>query len=56
MGRPLRCPHPGAPVAPDERFHETPLPGVWAVEPELLADERGWFARTFDATSSGRAV
>jgi dTDP-4-dehydrorhamnose 3,5-epimerase len=31
------------------RFHETPLPGVWVIEPEQLGDERGWFARTFDA-------
>jgi dTDP-4-dehydrorhamnose 3,5-epimerase len=30
------------------RFHETPLPGVWVVELDLHADERGWFARTFD--------
>lgn len=30
------------------KFHETPLPGVWLIEPELLGDERGWFARTFD--------
>jgi dTDP-4-dehydrorhamnose 3,5-epimerase len=30
------------------RFLPTPLPGAWVVEPELLADERGWFARTFD--------
>jgi dTDP-4-dehydrorhamnose 3,5-epimerase len=30
------------------RFHETPLAGVWLIEPELLGDERGWFARTFD--------
>lgn len=30
------------------RFHETPLPGVWLIEPERIADERGWFARTFD--------
>ncbi len=29
--------------------HETPLPGVWLIEPERLGDERGWFARTFDA-------
>ena len=28
---------------------ETPLPGVVIVEPELIGDERGWFARTFDA-------
>lgn len=31
------------------RFEKTPLPGVWTIEPELLGDERGWFARTFDA-------
>src|ERR1700761_3710000 len=30
------------------RFVETSLPGVVVIEPELLADERGWFARTFD--------
>ena len=30
------------------RFLQTPLPGVWLVELELLGDERGWFARTFD--------
>jgi dTDP-4-dehydrorhamnose 3,5-epimerase len=30
------------------KFHETPLPGVWLIEPERLGDERGWFARTFD--------
>jgi dTDP-4-dehydrorhamnose 3,5-epimerase len=30
------------------RFVETPLAGVWVVEPERLGDERGWFARTFD--------
>jgi dTDP-4-dehydrorhamnose 3,5-epimerase len=30
-------------------FRETPLPGVVVVEPERLADERGWFARTFAA-------
>ena len=28
---------------------ETSLEGVWVVEPEVLGDERGWFARTFDA-------
>jgi dTDP-4-dehydrorhamnose 3,5-epimerase len=28
---------------------ETPLPGAWVVEPERIGDERGWFARTFDA-------
>jgi dTDP-4-dehydrorhamnose 3,5-epimerase len=31
------------------KFHETPLPGVWLIEPERNGDERGWFARTFDA-------
>jgi dTDP-4-dehydrorhamnose 3,5-epimerase len=31
------------------RFVESPLHGVWEIEPELLGDERGWFARTFDA-------
>jgi dTDP-4-dehydrorhamnose 3,5-epimerase len=30
------------------RFIETPLPGAWVIELEKLADERGWFARTFD--------
>jgi dTDP-4-dehydrorhamnose 3,5-epimerase len=28
-------------------FHATPLPGVTIIEPELVRDERGWFARTF---------
>jgi dTDP-4-dehydrorhamnose 3,5-epimerase len=28
-------------------FHATPLPGVVVIEPELIQDERGWFARTF---------
>jgi len=28
---------------------ETPLPGAFVVELEPLRDERGWFARTFDA-------
>lgn len=31
------------------RFVETPLAGTWVVELERLADERGHFARTFDA-------
>jgi dTDP-4-dehydrorhamnose 3,5-epimerase len=30
------------------KFHETPIPGVWLIEPERIGDERGWFARTFD--------
>ncbi len=31
------------------RFAETPLPGAWVIELDPLEDERGWFARTFDA-------
>ncbi len=31
------------------RFTQTPLAGVWVIELDLLGDERGWFARTFDA-------
>jgi dTDP-4-dehydrorhamnose 3,5-epimerase len=31
------------------RFIETSLPGVWVIELEEIEDERGWFARTFDA-------
>jgi dTDP-4-dehydrorhamnose 3,5-epimerase len=31
------------------RFVETPLPGVVLVEQERLGDERGFFARTYDA-------
>jgi dTDP-4-dehydrorhamnose 3,5-epimerase len=31
------------------RFSETPLDGLWLIELEPLGDERGWFARTFDA-------
>jgi dTDP-4-dehydrorhamnose 3,5-epimerase len=30
-------------------LHETPLPGVAVVEPELIHDERGWFTRVFAA-------
>jgi dTDP-4-dehydrorhamnose 3,5-epimerase len=30
-------------------FVATTLPGVWLVEMDRLGDERGWFARTFDA-------
>jgi len=32
------------------RFEQTPLPGAWLIELDLLGDERGWFARTFDAS------
>ena len=31
------------------RFIQTPLGGMWVIESERLGDERGWFARTFDA-------
>jgi dTDP-4-dehydrorhamnose 3,5-epimerase len=31
------------------QFRETPLSGLWVVGLDLLGDERGWFARTFDA-------
>jgi len=30
------------------RFEAATLPGVWVIECDRLADERGWFARTFD--------
>jgi dTDP-4-dehydrorhamnose 3,5-epimerase len=30
------------------RFQQTSLSGVWVIELDLLGDERGWFARTFD--------
>jgi dTDP-4-dehydrorhamnose 3,5-epimerase len=33
------------------RFLQTPLPGVWVIEADQVADERGWFARTFDAAA-----
>src|SRR3990172_5688815 len=29
-------------------FNETDIPGVFLIEPELLEDERGFFARTWD--------
>ncbi|MHB8531698.1 MAG: dTDP-4-dehydrorhamnose 3,5-epimerase [Solirubrobacteraceae bacterium] len=35
------------------RFVKTPLAGVWVIEHERLEDERGWFARTFDASEFG---
>ncbi|MGE5145580.1 MAG: dTDP-4-dehydrorhamnose 3,5-epimerase [Candidatus Eiseniibacteriota bacterium] len=31
------------------RFRETTLPGVWLIEPEPQADERGYFARAWCA-------
>jgi len=30
-------------------FHETTIPGAWVIEVEPVSDERGDFARTFDA-------
>ncbi len=33
------------------KFVETPLPGAYVVTLEPLRDERGWFARTFDAAA-----
>lgn len=33
------------------KFSETELNGVWLIEMEPIVDERGWFARTFDADS-----
>jgi dTDP-4-dehydrorhamnose 3,5-epimerase len=35
------------------RFEQTPLPGAWRIEIDPLEDERGWFARTFDAAEFG---
>ena len=32
------------------RFAETPIPGAYVIELEPVADERGWFARTFCAS------
>jgi dTDP-4-dehydrorhamnose 3,5-epimerase len=31
------------------RFRETAIPGAWVIDVEPAADERGMFARTFDA-------
>ncbi|MBU2489558.1 MAG: dTDP-4-dehydrorhamnose 3,5-epimerase family protein, partial [Proteobacteria bacterium] len=36
------------------KFVETPLSGALVVEPELLEDERGFFARTFCADEFGQ--
>jgi len=30
------------------RLEPTPLPGAFVIELDLLGDERGWFARTYD--------
>ena len=38
-------------------FTETDLAGAWVVEPERIADVRGFFARTFDAAAfAGRGL
>jgi dTDP-4-dehydrorhamnose 3,5-epimerase len=31
------------------KFSETPIPGAYLIELEPFRDDRGWFARTFDA-------
>jgi dTDP-4-dehydrorhamnose 3,5-epimerase len=31
------------------RFTEAPIAGIWVLELEPSVDDRGWFARTFDA-------
>ena len=35
-------------------FSDTELAGAWIVDPERLEDERGFFARTFDAAEFAR--
>lgn len=62
MGRQAGCSHPlcdgplvDAAVKEGDNagacviFRETTIDGVWVVEPELHEDERGFFARTWDA-------
>lgn len=46
MGREIRGAHPGS-TGTVMIFHETKLAGAYVVEIELLADERGFFARTW---------
>ena len=48
MGRALRGARPG-PAPLDVIIEPTPLAGAWVIEVERREDERGWFARTFDA-------
>jgi dTDP-4-dehydrorhamnose 3,5-epimerase len=48
VGRAVRRAYAGADAAL-VKFIETPLPGAWVIEPEEIEDERGSFARTFDA-------
>jgi dTDP-4-dehydrorhamnose 3,5-epimerase len=36
------------------KFDPTPLPGAFVITPERLADERGWFARTFSRSDFER--
>lgn len=31
-------------------FHQAPLPGAFIIESEPAADERGWFARTYESS------
>ena len=37
------------------KFHETPLNGVYVIEPEQRGDSRGWFQRIFCAKEMGEA-
>jgi dTDP-4-dehydrorhamnose 3,5-epimerase len=30
------------------KFTEAPLAGAWVIDLDVISDERGWFARTFD--------
>lgn len=46
MGRPIRCTDSGIENL-SLIFSETNLPGVFVIEPRLLEDERGFFARTW---------
>jgi dTDP-4-dehydrorhamnose 3,5-epimerase len=48
MGRPVRRARAKAEAA-RVILTETPIPGAWLIEPQPISDERGWFARTFDA-------
>ena len=46
---PRRVPYPAAGTTPTMRFTETDLPGAFVVDLEPHRDERGFFARAFDA-------
>ena len=54
MGRAFRGPVTRSADRP-LKLVRTPLAGVWEVEPEPIGDERGWFARTFDAKAFAAA-